>query len=126
MTQAVCWRVGNLRAGLSILFTSFIVAGGLSAYANAAEVGGKAKANLGREVFTKLAVPQCGLCHTLTDAGATGQIGPNLEELMPDANRVVAAVREGTGAMPPFAGKLTEEQIQAVAHYVSQAVRKGK
>ncbi|MDH4293192.1 MAG: hypothetical protein OEV84_03795 [Betaproteobacteria bacterium] len=29
------------------------------------------------------------------------------------------------GAMPPFEGKLTEAQIQAVAYYVSQAARKG-
>jgi len=93
--------------------------------ATAAEVDAKAQLALGREVFTKLAVPQCGLCHTLSDAGTTGQIGPKLEELQPDAERVIAAVREGTGAMPPFAGKLTEEQIQAVAQYVSRAARKG-
>ena len=30
---------------------------------------------LGREVFTKVAEPPCGICHTLKDAGTTGTIG---------------------------------------------------
>lgn len=82
-----------------------------------------AKFKLGREVFTSIAVPQCGLCHTLKDAGSTGEIGPHLAELKPDTDRVATAVRKGLGIMPPFAGRLTEEQIQAVAHYVAQAVK---
>jgi cytochrome c6 len=117
-----CARVSSLRGGVGILFAVF-VSSWMSMYAYAAEVD-KAQIALGRAVFTKLAAPPCGLCHTLTDAGTTGQIGPKLDELKPDASQVAAAVREGTGAMPPFAGKLTEEQIRAVAYYVSQAVRK--
>mgnify|MGYP002636251372 CR=1 FL=1 len=119
-----CPRVSSLRGGIGILLAAVSVSSWMPMYAYAAEVD-KAQIALGRAVFTKLAVPPCGLCHTLTDAGTTGQIGPKLDELKPDANQVVAAVREGTGAMPPFAGKLTEEQIRAVAYYVSQAVRKG-
>ena len=79
------------------------------------------KMELGRSVFTKLAEPACGMCHTLRDAGTTGTIGANLEELKPDANRVAEAVRKGVGVMPPYAGKLTEQQINAVAEYVSRA-----
>jgi mono/diheme cytochrome c family protein len=77
---------------------------------------------LGREVFTKISVPQCGLCHTLEDAGTSGTIGPKLEELKPTVSRVAKAVREGVGVMPSFDGKLTEEQIQAVAQYVTNVV----
>ena len=80
-----------------------------------------AKMKLGRAVFTKIAEPQCGICHTLKDAGTTGTIGANLQELQPDAARVAQAVRNGVGVMPPYAGKLTEEQIKAVAEYVARA-----
>lgn len=80
-----------------------------------------AKMKLGRAVFTKIAEPQCGICHTLKDAGATGTIGANLHELQPDAARVAEAVRNGVGVMPPYAGKLTDEQIKAVSEYVARA-----
>ena len=92
----------------------------LSTSASAADA--KAKMELGRRVFTSIAQPQCGLCHALEDAGTTGTIGVKLEELKPDADRVAAAVRKGVGVMPAYAGKLTDEQIAAVAHYVSRAV----
>jgi cytochrome c6 len=81
------------------------------------------KMELGRQIFTKIAEPQCGVCHTLKDAGTTGEIGAKLEEIQPDANRVMAAVREGVGVMPSYVGKLTDAQIQAVAYYVSRVVQ---
>jgi mono/diheme cytochrome c family protein len=31
---------------------------------------------LGKEVFTAIAQPPCGACHTLADAGTTGTTGP--------------------------------------------------
>jgi sulfite dehydrogenase len=82
------------------------------------------KLALGKRVFTQIATPPCGACHTLQDAGTTGTIGAHLEEIQPDAQRVARAVRNGLGIMPPFSGKLTEEQIEAVALYVSIASRK--
>lgn len=74
---------------------------------------------LGRKVFTQLAQPPCVACHTLKDAGATGAVGPSLDELQPDKARVAEAVRKGLGVMPSFADSLTAEQIEAVAAYVS-------
>lgn len=74
----------------------------------------------GRTVFLELAEPSCALCHTLGDAGATGVLGPNLDELKPDLEIVRAAVTTGVGVMPAQ-GHLTEQQIQALASYVSQA-----
>lgn len=85
-----------------------------------------AKMKLGREVFTKLANPQCGICHSLQDAGTSGQIGAKLEELKPDAARVAEAVRKGLGVMPAYAGTLSAEQIEAVAHYVARAAAMAK
>jgi cytochrome c6 len=75
----------------------------------------------GRALFTGGATPACAICHTLKDAGATGSIGPVLDELRPDEARVAAAVRAGIGAMPSFAATLTEAQIRAVARYVAKA-----
>jgi cytochrome c6 len=75
---------------------------------------------LGQKVFTGLSQPPCALCHALQAAGAAGTIGPSLDELKPDRQKVVEAVTKGVGVMPPFAGKLTPEQIAAVADYVAK------
>ena len=68
----------------------------------------------GREVF----VADCASCHTLADAGATGAIGPNLDESSLDEAAVEAQVRSGGGGMPAFEGELSDEEIQAVSGYV--------
>ncbi|MCO5102020.1 MAG: cytochrome c [Burkholderiaceae bacterium] len=84
-------------------------------------VSGAALADdLGLEVFTKIAQPSCALCHTLQAAGATGAVGPSLDELAPDRERVVRAVRDGVGVMPSFDGQLTPQQIEAVAEFVAK------
>jgi mono/diheme cytochrome c family protein len=70
----------------------------------------------GKEVFESAG---CVACHTLADAGATGTVGPNLDQAKPPATLVVTRVTNGAGAMPSFKGKLTEEQIDDVAAYVS-------
>lgn len=71
----------------------------------------------GKIVFTT----NCGGCHTLSDAGQSGTVGPNLDDAKPDAARVLDRVTNGQGTMPPFAGLLTEQQIADVAAYVSTA-----
>lgn len=74
----------------------------------------------GRQLFVKDAAPSCAICHTLADAGASGKVGPSLDELKPDAQRVTQAVKAGIGAMPPYP-QLSEEQVQAIARYVARA-----
>ena len=73
----------------------------------------------GREVFLNVAEPACGVCHTLSDAGSAGEIGPNLDDLAPEAGQVHAAVTWGVGVMPAYEGVLTDEQIDAVSVYVA-------
>lgn len=75
----------------------------------------------GRKLFTEVAKPPCGLCHVLAAAGTTGTIGPSLDELKPDADRVARAVKQGVGVMPSFEESLTDEQIAALARYVARA-----
>jgi cytochrome c553 len=71
----------------------------------------------GKEIFTT----NCGGCHTLSDAGTSGTVGPNLDDAQPDEALVVERVTNGQGAMPPFKGTLSEQQIADVAAYVSTA-----
>ena len=85
----------------------------------AEEEGGEGGgAEEGKEVF---AAAGCGSCHTLADAGASGTIGPNLDESQPSKDLAVERVTNGQGVMPPFRDQLTEAQIDAVAEYVSTA-----
>jgi len=72
----------------------------------------------GKSVFASAG---CASCHTLADAGATGSLGPNLDQVKPVEQLVVDRVTSGKGVMPSFKDQLTEEQIRAVAAYVSQA-----
>lgn len=52
---------------------------------------------LGKQVFLEKAEPLCALFHTLKAAGATGKIGPNLDDLKPDEEKVSNAVKNGVG-----------------------------
>ena len=83
--------------------------------------GDAAETAMARELFTKGAVPPCALCHTLKDAGAVGAVGPILDELQPDAARVVTALKNGIGAMPSYRATLNEAQMQALGRYVAKA-----
>lgn len=78
---------------------------------------------LGKQVFTELAEPKCGVCHTLKDAGTEGEVGPPLDETKPDAKKVELAVRGGVGIMPAFEN-LSDEQIEAVSQYVASVAGK--
>ena len=75
----------------------------------------------GKAIFTGKAVPACAVCHTLADAGSTGAIGPNLDELKPDVERIKKVLHEGMGVMPSFANSLDEASMEAVAAYVAHA-----
>ena len=76
---------------------------------------------LGRKVFLQVAVPQCGVCHALADAGTTGTIGAKLEEPKPDAERVAKAVRDHRRLLPD----LTPEQSLAIENAVSRSRLRG-
>jgi len=86
--------------------------------------GGGGNANLvaqGKQVFQSAG---CTSCHTLKDAGATGTVGPNLDEKKPPKSLVVDRVTNGKGAMPSFKSQLSAAQIDAVATYVSSVAGK--
>ena len=72
----------------------------------------------GKKVFLTAG---CVGCHTLKDAGAHGNVGPNLDDTKPDLAKVVLRVTKGAGAMPAFKGQLSDKQIADVAAYVVKA-----
>ncbi len=74
----------------------------------------------GKSIFTA----NCGSCHTLADAGTSGKVGPNLDDAKPPKELVIQRVTNGQGVMPSFKDSLDEQQIQAVADYVSSAAGK--
>jgi cbb3-type cytochrome c oxidase subunit III len=82
--------------------------------------GGGATATSGKSIFSA----NCASCHTLKAAGATGTVGPNLDGLKPSFARAKKQVINGGGAMPPFKGKLTDAQIDAVARFVASSAGK--
>jgi mono/diheme cytochrome c family protein len=115
-------RVDRVLAPLTWLIAAFVVVvlfagpeliGAASESATATPAAAKSS---GETVFASAG---CGGCHTLAAAGATGSIGPNLDDLKPDAATVATVVTDGQGGMPAFGGDLSEAEIQAVADYVA-------
>jgi mono/diheme cytochrome c family protein len=78
--------------------------------------------NAGKAIFTSAG---CNGCHTLAAANATGQVGPNLDELKPDYDAIVAQVENGGGGMPPFQGQLSDDEIKNVAAFVFVSTHQG-
>jgi cytochrome c6 len=86
-----------------------------------AGVPGLVTASDGKDIFKEAG---CASCHTLAAAGATGTVGPNLDEQQPSKTKIVNAITDGQGTMVSFEGKLSAAQIQAVADFVSQTAGK--
>lgn len=119
---------------LTLLATAYLIGynkgkgeGGAGAAVVQSETGkgaGKAKpapSGPGKALFTQ----NCASCHTLADAGTSGTVGPNLDELQPEEAQVLAAIENGglgSGTMPP--GLVAGTDAQAVAAYVAGAAGK--
>ena len=99
---------------LNLLSTLLILIFASNFQANADELFSK-----GKEVF--LEAGNCAACHSLSDAGSIAEIGPNLNQIRPQVQTILMAVKNGIGVMPAMEGILSDEEIEAVAHYVSIA-----
>jgi mono/diheme cytochrome c family protein len=76
---------------------------------------GTAGSASGASVFAQ----NCASCHTLAAAHATGAVGPSLDQTKPPEAKVKQQVTDGGGGMPAFGGRLTTQQIDAVAKFVA-------
>jgi cytochrome c oxidase subunit II len=61
----------------------------------------------------------CAACHTLSKAGTSGTVGPNLDGLSLGPADVEEQIRKGGGGMPPFEGQLSDAEIKALVQYLT-------
>jgi mono/diheme cytochrome c family protein len=128
----LAWLLGGLLVGLVVL--GGVLIGYKIGYDNGRDNAGSAPAATQpaatQPTETQPAAPDgasvfadagCSSCHTLAAAGASGTVGPNLDELRPTHDQVVTIVTSGRGVMPSFADQLSPEEIDAVGTYVSGA-----
>ena len=120
---AVTWVVAGLLV-LMLLIGPQIVADdkgqatkAAAPYAAGAAGGGTSNAPDGTALFKD----NCGSCHTLSAAGTSGVVGPQLDGLKLDVAAVRQAMHDGPGAMPSFDGQLSQAEATAVAAFVAQA-----
>jgi cytochrome c oxidase subunit 1 len=76
----------------------------------------------GKQVFETAG---CSGCHTLSAAGSTGTVGPDLDQKKPALALVIKFVTSGKLQMPSFKSTLSATQIKDVATFVSTATHAG-
>ncbi|MGX7896842.1 c-type cytochrome [Tsuneonella sp. HG222] len=104
-----------------VVFAAVALVGGLvagsgviAAAANAQDAA-KVDRAAARELFDSYS---CSACHALSDAGAAGVVGPNLDNPELTVAFVKDRVTNGQGAMPGFGGQMSEDEIGLVAAYI--------
>lgn len=111
-------RTGRIRGALvaGVLAVALAGCGGDDENGGSATpAGGGETAASGEELFKQ----RCGSCHTLAAAGTDGSVGPNLDDLAPDAARVQEAIKTAPGVMPE--NLASGEEAQRIADYVAGA-----
>ena len=104
--------VGGLAAGV----------GSFATQAHAEEAAPSDLVAAGRELFN---ANSCSACHTLTDAGASGSVGPDLDNPNLTREAIVTRVQMGGGPMPSFAGQISDADIGKLADYIVAVNHKG-
>jgi cytochrome c oxidase subunit 2 len=101
--------------------------------------GGGAAVNA-KQLFTSgnasTGATACATCHTLADAGAQGQVGPDLDKVLKgknaafikqsilDPNKVIAPGYQPNVMPPNFGDTLSAEQVDALVKYLSTVTNK--
>ena len=121
--RKIGFRAGVLVTGVALLAVVPTALAGRSAGPSAKDLAA------GKATF----VSTCSACHTLKQAGAVGQIGPNLNKVKPPLTlaQYIKAITSGGAAvmtkaqiakyttqMTPYKGALSATQIKQVAEYL--------
>jgi mono/diheme cytochrome c family protein len=117
---AITWLIAALIV-LMLLFGPAVVAHDQTAPAGASPYGSGAPSGGPTSDAKTLFTSNCGSCHTLKAAGTTGQVGPDLDQVSVSPAQVANQIRQGGGAMPGFAGRLSDAQIRALAAFVARS-----
>jgi cytochrome c oxidase subunit II len=102
--------------------------------------GGTVSAADAKKIFTSgvadTGATACGSCHTLADAGASGQVGPDLDKVLKgkdaafikqsilDPNAVIAPGFQPNVMPPNFRSTLSSQQVDALVKYLSDVTNK--
>lgn len=115
----------NFAPALGALALIGALAAGLGSFASQAHAEDSKPSDTvaaGRELFNNFS---CSACHALSDAGATGAVGPSLDNPNLTRDAIVARVEMGGGPMPAFAGQIPEADIGTLADYIVAVNHKG-
>ena len=96
--------------------------GGLTSRAHAEDAKAADPMAAGRDLFNTYS---CSACHTLTDAGSTGSVGPDLDNPNLTHDAIVSRIEMGGGPMPSFSGQMSEADIGKLADYIVAVNHKG-
>ncbi|HSG34722.1 MAG TPA: cytochrome c [Sphingomonadaceae bacterium] len=110
------------RTGLAGIFAALAVATVGVSTVPAAMAAATDTAAQGRQLFNDWG---CNACHVLKDAGAAGHVGPALDRNAKlSKDYITSLVNNGQGAMPGFAGAMTDEEIDILATYILENAAK--
>jgi mono/diheme cytochrome c family protein len=117
-------KVATKRKVLTPALAAIALAGGLAAggagfasRANAQDAS-TADADAARDMFHSWS---CSACHALADAGASGGVGPTLDNPKLTRDLIIDRIANGQGAMPSFGGQISDEEIAQLADYIVAA-----
>ncbi|CAN5372720.1 hypothetical protein BH23ACT3_BH23ACT3_15320 [soil metagenome] len=82
-----------------------------------------ARPDAGFEIYTAVAAPTCGSCHSMVAADAVSDRASDLDSTRPDARRVVVAlVTDGIGAHAAqgYRSMLSDQEVADVAAFVAE------
>lgn len=112
---------------LTPALAAIVLAGGLAAggagFSRAnAEAASSIDAEAARDAFHTWS---CSACHGLSDAGASGGVGPTLDNPKLTRDFIIDRIANGQGAMPSFGGQMSDEEIALLADYIVAANKTG-
>ena len=126
-------------AGESATLSATTPSTGTSSASTPTQTGGGAPtgdAAAGKQIFTATAQPPCATCHTLQEAGASGTVGPNLDDVLKgkdaafihqsivDPNAQIASGFQ-PGIMPQNYGQaLNDQQLADLVAFLVQATKR--
>ena len=117
-------KMGAARIGFAAAALAAVSLPGAALLAQApagSEPADATRVGKGREIFANWG---CTACHSLADAQARSDVGPALDGGHLTEAFITQRVANGQGAMPAFAGQLTDEEIADVAYYITHVAKK--